>query len=674
MHRWLQTCVWTVLVLWGSLPIAGAEKPAQPQAPTAAPPVLWFDAITGPLALDTAGADVLCRTIYSNLQSGRVDTAALARLDPSGAPRAVFLSWSDGEATARVFFGLGTGLAAAVQSACQNVATSGMPGASLRWLKVDVVQYAYPTGDFVTRESSIPMPSLVGIAFAPQSGFAFLPEQLVGWKLVDPHGNLLVHRIADLFTVAEQFSQLGKWSSISSFSGPQWVTLFECQSYFCDGTRVEPLFRGHRCFGDLTPDVLLAAAGHGGDFLVKWCNDKGLFAVRFPEWQADSLETVAVSDQASAALALLELYEIDKRPETLGGARRALQALLACLKPSGADGKAACLVQDGQAALEANAMALLALLKYGELASNANVSKHVTRLGYYLLRQRQPGGVLVCGRSYPSGKIDPSMSLTGASVAIVAFVRMYEKTNQTVFLDAARESMTWLRAEQVGKRELDALPQDAWFVRALDSVFTYDRDPELVTTTERIALAIMASQTWGFPFPDFLGSINSHPSATLAAQRALALATAARLLHDNDRDIAADKIVADLQTTLAFQLQAQADAPSAMYLPKPQDYLGGFRDHCLDFGFALSCQSAQMFSLLAVYRQAKASPEAALLLTDRYREARQTATAALSRFPRALPSLNRRPGPATQGQGPQATPPPRQQLPDPPPARAVPKR
>jgi hypothetical protein len=145
------------------------------------------------------------------------------------------------------------------------------------------------------------------------------------------------------------------------------------------------------------------------------------------------------------------------------------------------------------------------------------------------------------------------------------------------------------------------------------------------------------------------------------------LTTAARLLRDTDRDIAAARILADRQATLAFQLQAQVDAPSAMYLSNPRDYLGGFRDHCLDYGFALSCQATQMLSLLAVYRQMTATAAQAVpAASDRYREACQAVAGEMCRFPRVLP----RPAARVPDPPPARTP----QLPAPPPARAVPKR
>mgnify|MGYP001037337882 CR=1 FL=1 len=67
----------------------------------------------------------------------------------------------------------------------------------MQWLKVDVVQYAHRIESFAIYTDPLPLPSLLGVAFTPASGFAFLPEQLVGLDLVDEKQRFAVSRVGE---------------------------------------------------------------------------------------------------------------------------------------------------------------------------------------------------------------------------------------------------------------------------------------------------------------------------------------------------------------------------------------------------------------------------------------------------------------------------------------------
>jgi len=615
-------------------------KPPPAARDVGAPPEdeLWFGAIREPLVLSESTAEELARAVYSGLRTGEFSGDFLKALDVEAGPRALLISWSDGTRRAAVHAGVGNGLWEAAEAAFAKATAAGKPGKELRWLKLDVVQSAHRSNQFVARQSSLPLPSLIGIAFSSVSGFAFLPEQLVSVDLIDSERRLNIHRIAqEFFAREDQIADLGKWSSISSYGGPQWVTLFESQSFFYDGARLTPLFRGHRLVDTATAADLLEAARQAGRFLLQWCNEDGEFVVKLWEWQTGPDDRELRREHAGAILALVELHAATGDAEFLAGAERAARHLLGSLQPCDQEGKAGCLVENSRSRLDANALAVLALLRLGEEARTTRYNKAVARLGHYLLRQRQPGGALVGERSHPSGRIRATAAVSASALGVAAFARLYEKAGRPVFRDSAREALDSLLTTHVKNREMGQLPQDEWLLEAMDMLFTFSRDPALVQQTERIALGIVASLTLTPDFPDLFGSVARHPSATAAASRTHALAIASRLLHDAGRDIAADKLRQDLQPALAFQLQAQIDAPAAMYLSRPQKYVGAFRDHLRDFGFAMHCQHVQVLSLLAVRKLLAELPGGALPPDERLVEARMRARTVLNRFPRYLP-------------------------------------
>ncbi len=634
-----QLCaVLTLVLFWLGTSVAPCGDPQESPSPAVGSATsLWFGDVRASLPLSIDDGNTLCKAVFAALQTGRqaVDTLPLLANDDS--PRVIFISWTDGKQRAHVCFGTGSNLGAAVADACAKIAKLGDRIKSPLWLKLDIVQHAHLARDFFVRESSLPLPSLTGIAFSQASGFAFLPEQLIGWQMVDVKRRLRIHRISEFVLKGKNWEELGKWSKITSHRGPQAVFLFECQSFFYSGAKAVNLYRGHLVPGKLTPEAVLDSARQAGEFLVRQCNAKGQFKANFPEWQGNPEGCVALSDQAGTIIALLRLHEVTKKMGFRDAAERATRHLLTFLRPYSGNGKAACIVDDYRTLLETNAMTVLALLKLRSVKKDSSYGKELVQLGRYLLQQVQPGGVLVCERSYPAGQINSNVSLSASALTVRAFVQLYEETGHAVFLRAAKSAINVLLETSVNKRDMDKLPQDESLLQAIDAYFTYDRREDLVKQTERLALSIVATQTWKPDFPDFLGSVNNYPSATLVAKRTRALTAAARLLLDTERTAAAKSLLGDLQLNLIFQLQAQMRAPAAMYLGKPQRYLGTFRDHLLDFGFALHCQYVQILSTLETYELVNALPEKQFPPNPCLEKNFKTTWKQANCFPRCLP-------------------------------------
>jgi len=650
---------------------ASAQTKKTPSGTDYAPPRNpWFADHNAPRELTAKQMGRLAEHAFAALRSGK-----FPRLDDSTlntpASSIVFVSWARERIPTRVAVGTGGDLVAAVEDATRRLQQIyGASEGAVTAVKLDVVQHVRADDTFVSRQSSIPNPSLVGIAFTPVSGFAFIPEQLVGYGWVSPRGQLATHRISLHFAETEQWTEVNKWGKVASFPAEQTVSLFESQSIYFDGNQHTSLFRGHRLRSNVNRDDIVQAASRLGDFLVRNCSDDGQLKVDLPHWELPPDGDIPFRDQAATVLGMTRLARLLKRKDLAVCARRLGARLVRDLQPYGNDAQALCLVETRRTFLDANSWLVLALLELRGGGDTRQLDRTLSRLGRFLLRQRQPDGQLVCERNHPSGKINPRVSLSASSIAIIALVRLYEATGQRTFLEAASAAMESIIHAYVEGREMGRLPSDAGLLEAMDALYTFTRNESLVGHSQRLALAILAKQAIPSStvaaketgdmdsaaaqtlillaerssrrmVPDLLGSMEGNPSATLAAERTRSLLAAARLLRDAGKTAASAGILANLKPTQMFQLAAQLDAPSAMYLDGSEAYIGSFRDHVLAYGLALRCQAVQLLGLLDAAEMLARAPDGAFPSDPRVDEAIAKAQALASRFPRVLGSQGR---------------------------------
>jgi hypothetical protein len=674
---------WTVL--GQGKPPAAAPLPEVPRTP-------WFADHHSPRPLTLQQMGRLAEHAFDALRSGTVPRLEDAILQASHSS-IVFVSCARHDTPTQVAVGTGAALAAAVEDAVQRLLqTHGASEGAVSAVKLDVVQYVRAKNTFAVRESLVPTSSLVGIAFTPLSGFAFIPEQLVGWGWATTRGQLSPHRISLHFAETEQWTEVNKWGKVASFPAGQTVSLFESQSVYFAGGRAIPLFRGHPLRTDVNRDDIVHAVSRLGDFLVQSTSAEGAIEVDLPHWEVPPDGEIPFRDQAATAYGMARLARLLKRKDLSACARRMGARLVREvreLQPYGNDAQALCLVETQRTFLDANAWLVLALLELRGEGNTPELDRTLTKLGRFLLRQRQPDGELVCERSHPSGKIHPRTSVSASAVAVSALVRLYEETGQRVFLEAASKAMEAIVNLHVEKRPMERLPRGAGLLEAMDALYTFTRHEPLVGYAQRIALGILARQavpsstaaakktddmdsaaaqtlillaehSSSKMVPDFLGSMDSTPSANLAAERTRSLLAGARLLRDAGKTAASESILASVKLTLMFQLSAQLDAPSTMYLDDPEAYAGSFRGHVLAYGLDLRCQALQLLSLLDAAELLGRAPDGAFPRDSGVEEAIGKAQALIGRFPRAL-GVQVRP----------RTPDPQHQLQN---TRAVPKR
>lgn len=627
-------CLAALSLVAGTPAMAREPVPQGKSSPTAA--ALWFDAVSAPVPLTDPQANRLALETMHALQAGTTDAATFAFLPAETAPRVVILTWQAPASGRQTAVGAGAGLRAATLDALRLA--SAIPGGRrVSGLKLDIVQHVLANPEYRIREDGVPLPGLAGLAFSRASGFVFTPENLMTDGLFTPKRQLNVRRIGENLAAAQALDRLGKWQAISSFQGTQQVFLFEAQSYYTDGEAVSLLFRGHRVPGPLRPAVIAESAQRLVSFLVKHIRPEGGFACDLPGWQAGDSGVDPLAAQAEALLALLEWQALNPSDAQAEAINRLAKYVRAHLVPYPPDRGAACMAEDSAAALDANALAVMALLKYAAVTHTPVPSEQLAKLGRYLILQLQPDGSLVSDRSLPSGKARAADVLPASAQAEIALVRLYEQTARREYLDAAEQALGYLLQRYSVPDNAAALPLDGWLPAALNETFTFNRDRLLRDHAERLGVALLARQSVTPAFPDLLGTWDDIPNLADTARRATGLLALARLAKDTHADNVQAQYLAGAHLALMFLMAGQMDDATLVNTAAVPDCRGAFRDNLVRYDMSLATQAQALRALCAACRETDGAEGASLPLTDAMKRAVQNARGQVASFPRCLP-------------------------------------
>jgi hypothetical protein len=305
---------------------------------------------------------------------------------------------------------------------------------------------------------------------------------------------------------------------------------------------------------------------------------------------------------------------VDDKEPILQAADHLAAAMLRQVHPLGKGSKAACFIEEDydqeQASwytvrLETNGLCTLALstLAQQRPADKTRYDTPLAALAHYLLQERHPDGSFIAERLWPSRKVKRHVDDTASALAVCALLSLYDKTQMPVFRQVALAGFDAV-LPNVEKKVPEQLARDEWFLRAANRCFTYTREGRYAKQAERFVQAAADDQMRSPPFPDLYGCVPSLPSATAAASRTGLVAVAARLMRDATQDtatvsrhMAGIMLLAQARPSLVAQLQGDMGPPEVMYLAKPEEYLGYFRDHVRAYGIDLQSQYAQILSL-----------------------------------------------------------------------------
>ena len=583
----MSSCKLPLLIAFGALLLttlsAGATGPSE----------VWFDQLIDAEPLEPKLEEQLVQFVADTLRDAS-PTELPATLAADQTPRMIFASFSDGQGPARVVRGAGQGAAQAIH---QLLATVGKASPRATWIKVDLVREVVhePKLD-PSRPFNLPR-SLYGLAFDATVALALLPEELVAGTLMNNEQELRLANIGKRPGTEQAVAHLREAFSKGTIA----LYRFSTASYFAEGDNVLPLYRGHRRFDRLTPELLLESARLGGDYLTRSVEADGRFVYAYRPKTDDVPDKYNIVRHAGTIFSMMELYEVTGDPQLLAATERAIGYLQRAIRPcSGSASAAKCVMEDGYVKLGSNALAIVALAKHAAVTGSSAHRELIDQLGLWLLlTQSEAGEFRIHKQSLSTGKRESFTSQYYPGEAVLGLLRGGREPR---WLEAAAKGARWLIEVRDRGIASDRLNHDHWLLYALDDLQRAQPDPIYLVHASRITAAILGSQNHHPPYLDWLGSYYRPPRSTPTATRSEGLTAAYRMQRDFGSAESAKEILAAIELGIRFQLQTQFRPESVLYLPNPRRALGGFHRSLTNFEIRNDYVQHNISSLLALRR------------------------------------------------------------------------
>ncbi len=519
-------------------------------------------------------ATSILRTARQLLEGQDVD-----RFEESERPgeHSVVLSLSRRQQTALVAPANGDSLHEALSEAAADLAQRATPE-EIRWgrLKVDLVQQIRPGQAFGADGLATIDRSREGL-WLPEDDLLLLPEELLSRRLVSSSGTLARNRLRRYLAEGGRSGAM-----LGDQSGREGSTYhpvdFESFMEGNDGLALR-LYRGNNRSPDISPDALLAASVAGGDYLLRHLKEDGWFNYIYEPKKDSYTDDYNLLRHAGTCYSLVQLFGATADQRYLQAARKGLETLLETTSPPKPDHRSAnfeAIVSPGkEAKLGGAALALLALVEYGQASGDSTFADRTQPLARFLRFQQGDDGRFESKYFYGRPDAKPFESIYYPGEAILALTRLYRVDPRQEWLTTARRGADWLiNVRDAGKETAD-LPHDHWLLMGLNELHQLTGESLYLAHATRIAQAIVEAQRIRSPQIDWVGSFYDPPRSTPTATRAEGLVAMVALASRADADI--QPLLAALMRMAAFQLRTQLTPESALYLPRPDLALGGFR-------------------------------------------------------------------------------------------------
>lgn len=487
------------------------------------------------------------------------------------------VSLSRHRSTALLSRGQGATLEEAVSQAAAELATRATEDDIREGrLKIDLTVWRGNQERFDGEGQSTAQSLLDGI-WLPKADVILLPEEMLSRRMLDDRGDLHSGRLGRYLT--EGGRAVEALDGNPSKSGSPFRRLrFQSAAEGPQGKTV-PLFRGNEKQPLVNPETLLEAATAGGEYLLRHHKADGLFDYSYRPKRDAYDDGYNLLRHAGTCYALLELYEATGDERYRAAARLGLETLLTKARPPKPEHRETpfeAIVSPGEEAkLGGAALTILALMRYQQASGENPWLDRARNLAAFLVFQQEPSGHFFSKYFYgPPDKV-PFESIYYPGEAILSLVRLYQRDPDPRWLATARKGADWLMDVRDAGKAVKDLPHDHWLLMGLNELHMVTGDPRYAQHGARIAQAIVEAQrTKGPPF-DWVGSYYTPPRSTPTATRAEALVAMVHLAHRIGMD--SDPYLDALRRSAAFQLRCQLTPINALYLPRPDLALGGFR-------------------------------------------------------------------------------------------------
>ena len=339
--------------------------------------------------------------------------------------------------------------------------------------------------------------------------------------------------------------------------------------------RALPLVQGVVPVGHVDPERMLASARAGGEMLMRIQRDDGAFVYTLDPWLATQSKTAYnIVRHAGTAAALFELAASTGDERFLKSAVRAMEHLAGWYRPGSQEGLTYVLDKDGKGKLGAFGLALLALSRKLEIASEPIDRERALRIGRQIVAMQQPDGSFLSYLPIRGDEPTGSVSLYYPGEAMLGLARVAALGIDEGFLAAAHRGADFLIASRQGRTKL---PPDAWLIQALEVLHTTDPKPSYVEHAMAISTSMLADQFGPDAPPVYVGGFGGEPiRSTRTTARVEGIVAACRLgLRVGDPR--APEYLAAIERTVPHLLTMQYDADNSFFLDDPGAVAGGMR-------------------------------------------------------------------------------------------------
>ena len=583
-------------VLWSLAFAVAVQRQSLAQAPAAAPDI-WFGDLPNeavPLPLKEGAVNCLKAAL-----AGRNIEPAYQQLASDTAPRILFLSVSDGKSRARVHIACEKGMGLALKKLLEHLPARSA-AKNHRWTKLDIVEKAIPI-QWAAWLFPLPLDhGLEGVAFDRSSRIAFLPHEMISYRLTTKKGLLREDRIT---TEAKRPLP----ASLSE------IYRFTTTSVFFDKAEAIPIYRGHQLFDTVSAEQTLEAAKQAGKYLARATQENGRFVYEYDP----ALDVVSsgynIIRHAGTVYAMLELYGVTRDEELFRAAKRGLKFLLTQIQAKKIDGEEInLLIEDDAARLGGNALAIVALAKYVEVSGDRQHIPLMKRLGRWIQKiQDADGRFAIHKLDVTDEKAVDFESRYYPGEAILGMLRLQALTSEATWLDTAeRGAMYLIQVRDKGLSE-DKIEHDHWLLYALNELYRARPRKEFLDHAMLIARSIIKKQITESQYSDWSGGFRPPPSSNPTATRTEGLCATYSLARHLGRP-ESPAMRETIQRAAAFQLQLQHRPETVIHFKNPQRCLGGFAESFTDSTIRIDTSQHNISALLAatkVLQEKGAGPE-----------------------------------------------------------------
>jgi hypothetical protein len=264
--------------------------------------------------------------------------------------------------------------------------------------------------------------------------------------------------------------------------------------------------------GDVTPQRLVAAVGHGADYLLRIMNAEGRYVYLYHPTDDRDDGQYGWLRHAGTTYAIFEAYEELGTPAYLEKGELALQYLKAHLSnDAGSQGKYVLDTNDEEQQKVGGAgLALLAFAKHAAVSGKRSELETMRALARFIMKQQYDDGHFRANADleHESGKKLKREPVYYPGEAALALMRLYAVDPQQAYLDTARRAADWVIRVRDAYASEDNQEHDHWMSYVLNELYRVTHDEAYVTHAYKIARAIQKKQRGAddAPAPDFVGT------------------------------------------------------------------------------------------------------------------------------------------------------------------------